>query len=65
MNNIPLAEDLLTGAPAIAAYLGWPCRRVYYVAEQGYLPIGQVGKLLTARKSELDRALSGESPEAA
>jgi hypothetical protein len=53
-----LSEDLLTGAEAIAAYLGWPTRRVYHHASRGYLPIKHVGQSLVARKSELDRALS-------
>jgi len=59
MATMPLNEDLLTGAEAIAAYLGWPTRRVYYHANRRYLPIRHVGSLLVARKSELDRALSG------
>jgi len=53
-----LSDDLLIGAEAIAAYLGWRARRVYYHASRGYLPIKHVGQLLVARKSELDRALS-------
>ena len=53
-----LADDLLTGAAAIAEYLGWNQRRIYHAASQGYLPIGRAGQLLIARKSELDRALS-------
>lgn len=58
MDTISLRDDLLTGAKAIADYLGWPERRVYHFASKKYLPIGSVGGLLTARKSELDRALS-------
>jgi hypothetical protein len=57
----PLSEDLLTGAQAIADHLGWPIRRVYYVADRKALPIGHVGALLIARKSELDRALSAST----
>jgi hypothetical protein len=53
-----LAGDLLTGASAIAAYLGWPERRVYYFAEKKHLPIGRVGSMLVARRSQLDRALT-------
>jgi len=56
--SVPLYEDLLTGAKAIAEYLGWPRRKVFYA--QKYLPIGSVGKTLVARKSELDAALSGQ-----
>jgi hypothetical protein len=52
-----LKADLLTGAKAIAEYLGWPERKVFYA--QKHLPIGNVGRLLIARKSELDKALSG------
>jgi hypothetical protein len=58
--SIPLNEDLLTGAKAIADYLGWPARKVFYA--QRYLPIRTVGRMLIARKSELDRALSGSKP---
>jgi len=62
---IPLREDLLTGAKAIADYIGWPERRVYYAADRKHLPIGHSGNLLIARKSELDRALSPSSTAAA
>jgi hypothetical protein len=58
-DTIPLNDDLLTGAPAIAAYLGWKERRVYYATDRKYLPIGRIGQTLIARKSELNRALSG------
>ena len=62
----PLADDLLTGASEIAAYLGWPERRVYYMTAKGYLPIKRIGSQLVARCSELDRALTfGNTPEAA
>lgn len=65
-----LADDLLTGANAIAAYIGCNRRRVYHLAATGYLPIARVGNLLVARKSELERALSAmtedlESPRRA
>jgi hypothetical protein len=56
-----LAEDLLTTAQEIADYLGWPVHRIYYAVRRGLLPIGKVGELLIARKSELDRKLSGEA----
>ena len=52
-----LAQDLLFGAQQIAAHLNWPRWRVYY--QQNNLPISRVGQTLIARKSELDRALSG------
>jgi hypothetical protein len=56
-----LRDDLLTGADAIANYLGWPRWRVYY--KQNDLPIGRVGQTLIARKSELERRLSGALSE--
>ena len=58
---IPLNEDLLTGAKAIADYLGWPTRKVYYAYSKNYLPITSVGQVLIGRKSELNRALSGST----
>lgn len=61
MESTPLSDDLLTGARAIADYLGWKPRRVYYAAELGSLPIGRVGSILIARKTELRLALSGAS----
>jgi hypothetical protein len=62
MGSAPLLrDDLLTGAAAIAEYIGWPERRVYYAADKGYLPVSHVGNLLVARKSELDRALSASA----
>jgi hypothetical protein len=54
-----LSDDLLTGAAAIAEYVGWDVRRIYHAARCRHLPIGRAGQLLIARKSELDRALSG------
>jgi len=54
----PLARDLLTGAEAIAEYLGWPLRRTQHQIAEGRLPIKRVGHLITSRKSELDRAFS-------
>ena len=53
-----LSDDLLTGAGAIAEYIGWDRRRIYYAVQRGSLPITRVGNLLVARKSELERALS-------
>ena len=53
-----LAADLLTGAPQIAAFLGWSQRRVYHFVRTKQLPIKHLGGLLVARKSELSKALS-------
>lgn len=72
-----LRDDILTGAEEIADYLGWPIRRVYYLAQRGCLPTVKIGELLVARKSQLEvvfsapgisiiaaRALSGETKSA-
>jgi hypothetical protein len=61
-NSGPLREDLLTGARAIAEYLGWPVRKVFYA--QKHLPISSVGRTLIARKSELNTALSASASKA-
>ena len=57
-----LAEDLLTGAGEIAAFLGpsFTERKVYHLAEKGALPvIRRPGtKILFCRKSQLREAFS-------
>ena len=66
MSSIPtvLRDDLLTGASAIAEYTGWPVRKIYHAASRGHLPVARIGPILTARKSELDRAFSAEAAAA-
>jgi hypothetical protein len=49
----PLSDDLLTGAKAIAAYIGWPLRQTFFAIEQGHIPTSKVGAKIIARKSEL------------
>jgi hypothetical protein len=48
-----LANDLLTGAEAIAEFTGWSRRRIFYLHERGNLPAFKVGGRLHARKSTL------------
>jgi hypothetical protein len=55
-----LGNDLLVGAPAIAAYLQVNERRVYHWATQSYIPTFKIGPLIAARRSELDEALSNK-----
>lgn len=51
-----LAEDLLDGVTAIAAFTGWSERQVYYMAERGLLPLFKVGeRKWSGRKSTLRR----------
>ena len=58
MEGKELGNDLLVGAPAIAAYLNVNERRVYHWAAQSYIPTFKIGPLIAARRSELDEALS-------
>lgn len=52
-----IADDVLKGAPAAAAYTGLPLRTIYNAVEAGHLPCVRLGKLLIFRKSELEKAL--------
>jgi excisionase family DNA binding protein len=56
-----LADDLLPGAIAAAAYIGVTPRSVYHLVEAGHLPAIRKGKRLYFRKSELERAFSAEA----
>jgi len=51
-----LAEDLLPGAIAAAAYIGVTPRAVYHLVEAGHLPAIRKGRKLYFRKSELEAA---------
>ena len=53
-----LADDLLPGASAAAAYIGVTPRAVYHLVEAGHLRVIRMGKRLYFRRSELDRAFS-------
>lgn len=56
-----LANDLLPGAAAAAAYIGVKPRAVYALVETGELPVIRKGRRLYFRKSELDRAFTSEA----
>lgn len=63
------ADDLLSGARAIAAFLGWTRRRLYYEADADRqrltrFPLFRVGATLTARKSSLLRWLAEQEAAA-
>jgi hypothetical protein len=45
--------DLLTGADAIASFIGVKSRRIYHLAETKRLPIFRMGATLCARRSTL------------
>lgn len=53
--NDNLAADLLRGADAIAAFLGFPRRTVYHAVAKGHLPHFRIGETVCARKSTLAR----------
>ena len=53
-----LADDLLPGANAAAAFIGVTPRQLYHLVEAGHLPAIRKGKRLYFRKSELERAFS-------
>jgi hypothetical protein len=57
MAEIDLACDLLTGVPAIAAFLGYTERKTYHLLEGGKLPGFKMpaGKIWHARKSTLNK----------
>jgi hypothetical protein len=48
-----LADDLLSGVPKIAEFIGENERRTYYLLEQGLIPAGKVGTRWTSLKSRL------------
>ena len=48
-SNDGLAEDLLSGVPQIAAFLGMPQSTVYYLAERKQLPLFKMSKEKTGK----------------
>ena len=61
-----IRDDLLEGAEAIAAELGWPRRRVYYTIESGSgeWPIWREGGVITSTRSALRQHLAARAQEA-
>ena len=56
-----LADDLLPGANAAAAYIGVSPRALYHLVEAGHLPVIRKGRKLYFRRSELNRAFSSDA----
>ena len=48
-----LADDLLRGVKPIAAFIGEPERRTFYLCEKGYIPVGKVGAAWVGSKKVL------------
>lgn len=57
MDKENLATDLLSGVPEIAKFMGLPKRRVYFLAENGLLPLFKFegSKVWQGRRSTLFR----------
>ena len=62
-DNDDLANDLLIGAQAIAAFMGVSERWVYQQAAQGNLATFKNGPLVCARKSELRATQSAHASQ--
>jgi predicted DNA-binding transcriptional regulator AlpA len=52
-DNAPLCEDLLRGAAAIAAFMGFERRQIYHLVSKNILPTFRGGDIVCARKSTL------------
>ncbi|MCD2184208.1 helix-turn-helix transcriptional regulator [Rhizobium sp. GN54] len=53
MDDEPIAGDMLLGADAIAAFLGFTRRQVYDLTARRIMPSFKIGKTVAARKSTL------------
>lgn len=61
-----LNDDILRGAEAIQAFLGFEKRsQVYHYASKGEIPVFRMGRVLCARKSTLLRFIEQRESEAA
>ena len=63
METQTLANDLLKGADAAAAYIGLSRRVVYRMSETGEIPVIRKGGKLFFRKSELDSAFASDATD--
>lgn len=55
-----LSNDLIKGTKAAAVYLGFTERQLWHMVYEGSVPHVRKGRRLFFRKSELDRAFSGD-----
>lgn len=60
-----LAADILRGADAIAAHLGFPRRAIYHLVAKGRLPHFRLGDTVCARRSTLARWIEQQEAQAA
>lgn len=59
-----IKDDLIVGASAAAEHIGLSKRFIYSMVERGTIPVIRSGKRLLFRKSELERALTGNTEAA-
>jgi hypothetical protein len=60
--NEPLSDDLLWGVDAIAAFIGVPLRKAYYLIDAGKIPVRKFGhRTITASRVELRRLFAPEA----
>lgn len=59
-----LKDDMIVGAKAAAEFCGLSPRFIYSMVERGDLPVIKSGKRLIFRRSELERALTGNAAAA-
>jgi len=61
---VPAVSDVLWGVGEIARYLNQTEAATRWQIEQGRYPVKRVGKIITARKSELDKVFQPEAAAA-
>jgi len=59
-DNAKLADDLLHGIREIADYVGESYRSAQWNIERGRYPVTRIGKIVTARKSALNKIYTPE-----
>jgi hypothetical protein len=61
MQSEPLADDICSGVPEIAAEIGYTERATYHAVAKGQIPVFRIGKKIHARRSELRRRFSSDA----
>lgn len=56
-----IKDDIIVGARAAAEHIGLSQRFIYAMVERGDVPVIRSGRRLLFRKSELERALTGNA----
>ena len=53
MNAQNLADDIITGVPAISRHLGWGRSKTYHAIYEKRIPVGRMGSSYVASKAAL------------